>query len=243
MSAVLPANSTALPASNRVGAASDGQPDRVVGAIERLALSREQLRITMMPAVRKSSSHAGGAGVGTFASGLVDRIRDMPGATLVFEALQTWWQQHPLRTAGLVAADASRKFATPLAERNPLGLMLGAVAVGALLALSKPWRWLLRPALFAGIVPAIAARVMRQLPIESWLRMFAHVSARTAREEVSGVPPASPVPEPTTRPAATSQPPSIEARRPAGVPSGAPATQSPPPASYSYGDSAHASVP
>ena len=242
MSAVLQ-TPTGTSTTDRAVAAAHGQPDRVVGAIERLALSRERLRSTMMPAERKTASGPLTAGVGTFASGLADRVREMPGADVLLEAIQTWWQQHPLRTAALVAADASRKFAGPLAERNPLGLVLGAVVVGALLALSKPWRWLLRPAIFAGLVPAIAARVMRQLPIESWLRMFAHVSARTARDEATS----APIARAATSDGASAQPAvrasstSADLQRPAVSP-GAPAQSAQRP-SYSYGDSMPASVP
>jgi hypothetical protein len=242
MSAVLQ-NPTAASTASRAVTASEGQPDRVVGAIERLALSRERLRSTMMPAERKTASHPLGAGVGGFASGLADRIREMPGADMLLEAIRTWWQQHPLRTAALVAADASRKFAGPLAERNPLGLVLGAVVVGALLALSKPWRWLLRPALFAGLVPAIAARVMRQLPIESWLRMFAHVSARTARDKATDAPVARPASADgsSVQPAMPAASRSADVQRPAVSP-GTPAQSAQRP-SYSYGDSQPASVP
>jgi hypothetical protein len=152
--------------------------DRVGDAIERLALSRERLRSTMMPAPQRPASHASSGSAGSFTATLAERLKDLPGAAMLLDAVRTWWAQHPLRTAGLVAAEASRKFAAPLAERNPLALILGAVVIGALLALSRPWRWALRPAIFAGLVPAIAARIMRQLPLESWLRMFASVSAR-----------------------------------------------------------------
>jgi hypothetical protein len=190
MSAVLPSRLDV--AAPRRDVANVSTEDRVTGAIERLALSRERLRSTMMPPPAKASARPSGAGsAGSFAAGLTDRLKDLPGAALLLDAVRTWWAQHPLRTASMVAAEASRKFAAPLAERNPLALILGAVVVGALFALTKPWRWLLRPALFAGLVPALGARLMRQLPLESWLRMFASVSARTARETVRDEPASS----------------------------------------------------
>ena len=187
MSAVLPSRlDVAAPKRDVENVSSE---DRVAGAIERLALSRERLRSTMLPPPPKAGLHASGAGsAGSFVAGLTERLKDLPGAAMLLDALRTWWAQHPLRTASEVAAEASRKFAAPLAERNPLALILGAVVVGALFALTKPWRWLLRPALFAGLVPALGARLMRQVPLESWLRMFASVSARTARETVRNEP-------------------------------------------------------
>ena len=157
----------------------------VPGAIERLALSRERLREAMLPTRRRSRERPIGEGVGQgigqgigdYASSLVERVRAMPAVNLVVEALQDWWARHPLHSAGLVAAEASRRLAAPVAERRPLVLLFGAVLVGALLALVKPWRFLLRPALFAGLVPALLARGVRELPIEHWLQVAAGLAA------------------------------------------------------------------
>ncbi|MEP7056187.1 MAG: hypothetical protein ABI809_00230 [Caldimonas sp.] len=194
MSAVLP-SPMAVPASDRTEAAlSAPKPEGVTGALERLALSREILRAAMLPAPPKAHAHALGDGIGALTSGLVDRVKTMPGAAVLIDTLRSWWDQHPLRTAGLVAAEASRKIATPVAERNPLGLVLGAVVVGALFALSRPWRWMLKPALFAGLLPALALRAIRELPVDSWLKMFASLAAPgTARAVPVPVPvPATP---------------------------------------------------
>ena len=234
MSAVLPSRVDVAAPPNRAVASVSGQ-DRVVGAIERLALSRERLRTTMMPAPQKSTSHAASGGTGSFASALTDRLKDLPGADMLLDAVRTWWARHPLRTASLVAADASRKFAAPLAERHPLALILGAVVIGALLALSRPWRWALRPAIFAGLVPAIAARILRQLPLESWLRMFASVSARTARDTVSAEP------DPPSRSSASATDTSTQRTEPASVPpSSAPSRD---PSTYGPAETIHAPVP
>ena len=193
MSAVLPSRLEV--AAPKRDVANVSTEDRVTGAIERLALSRERLRSTMMPPPAKASAHAFGAGsAGSFAAGLTDRLKDLPGAALLLDAVRTWWAQHPLRTASMVAAEASRKFAAPLAERNPLALILGAVVVGAL---------------FAGLVPALGARLMRQLPLESWLRMFASVSARTARETVRDEPASSETAAATDTNTARSNPSSV----------------------------------
>jgi hypothetical protein len=181
------------------------RPETVPGAIERLARSRERLRDAMLPSSRKRPAvdrQALREGVGSFAEGLVERLRALPGVTILLEAIEDWWARHPLHSAGVVAAEASRRIAAPIAERRPLTLLLGAVLVGALLALLKPWRWLLRPALFAGLLPALLARGVREVPIEQLLQLVAgfiaprstsrddaHAAAAGRTSTTAGVPP------------------------------------------------------
>ena len=52
-----------------------------------------------------------------------------------------------------------------------IGLMLVAGVAGAGLAWTRPWRWIFRSALFAGLVPQLVARFASSLPIESWMSM------------------------------------------------------------------------
>jgi len=237
MSAVLSSPSSIEVSTPNVSATAGlSAQDRVVGAIERLALSRERLRSTMMPAPPKSSSNASAisGADGSFTANLAERVKELPGAAMVIDAVQTWWSQHPLRTATLVAGEASRKFAAPLAERNPVALILGAVVVGALVAWTRPWRWILRPALLAGLLPAIASRFMRQLPLESWLRMFASVTARSARETVASSAARSTTPSSSPIDASTAR---------GEFPSTNSTTGAPAPATYRQGDSVGAAVP
>ena len=149
-------------------------------AVERLALSRERLRVAMLPPPNRPQSNDLRESIGAFAKELAARARAMPGLAGLIEPLETWWAQHPLRTTGLVVAEAWRKLSSPMAERHPLLLLVGAVLVGALLTLSRPWRWLVSPAVFAGLLPSLASRTIRELPVDSWLKVLGSISAPRA---------------------------------------------------------------
>ena len=107
---------------------------------ERLALSREQMRRFLLG----ESPTPTGAGTSPNAKPdslpWLDAVRAIGAAAGV--ALQPVAQQHPLRLAG------------------------AAVLAGGLLAWSRPWRWLLRPAVYAGIAAQITSRVIARVPLE-----------------------------------------------------------------------------
>jgi hypothetical protein len=119
---------------------------------ERLTLSRERLRRALTGAAQTSGED--GAGRRT-SSHWWDELRALPGAGIVIEAVQHWWAKHPLRVPTLVAFNAAQTLIQPLAQRHPLGLMLGSLVVGGLLAWQRPWRWALIPALWAGLLPQL----------------------------------------------------------------------------------------
>ena len=150
-----------------------------LSATQRLNASRARLRAALMviahPPPRPSLLDD--LGLGDFKKHIVDRLKDLPGAELVIETLEHWWSEHPLHMAGIVAGEASRKFVAPIASKNPYALVLGSVVVGAVFALSRPWRWLFRPALFVGLLPQLASQALKRMPIESWVQMLATLTA------------------------------------------------------------------
>lgn len=175
------AATTSLPPEAAPFAATAANPSASPepSAADRLAISRDRLRGAMMdiahPPKRPSRL---GAGFASRARQWLDKAQSLPGAAVVLDSVQGWWQQHPLRAATEVAEQASLRLVRPVAQRHPQTLVLGAAAAGALFVLSRPWRWLLRPALFIGLLPQLTAQVMKRMPVESWLRMAAGLLAR-----------------------------------------------------------------
>lgn len=136
-------------------------------AMDRIEASRARIRLAMSPPVPPPPDVHGEPS----SSSWLHRLGDVPLVSAVVESVSAWWSHHPLRPVAQVANDASAAIVRPVAQRNPMTLVLVAAFVGAGLAWSRPWRWIFRSALFAGLVPQLAARVASSLPIESWMSM------------------------------------------------------------------------
>ena len=155
-------------------------------ASARLALSRERLRREMRErsAPKRQAAVEGGA---RDRFSWQDRVKAIPVAGVLFETLASWWANHPLNGVGTIAAGAARASLAPMAQRNPLGLMVAAVVIGAAMVASRPWRWLLKPALFAGLVPQLVSKLVAHVPFESWMGIVSNFSKpkpRAPRDDV-----------------------------------------------------------
>lgn len=138
--------------------------------VERLALSRERLRVAMAhnAATRASGRAAPGAG-------LLDILKTtLPGANVWIDTLgptlKQWWARHPLHSSGVLAGDVVRTVLRPMAQRHPVALVTGAVVLGAVLIWSRPWRWAFQPRnLLPTLGPALLSSVLASGAVQSWI--------------------------------------------------------------------------
>jgi len=141
----------------------------MTAATDKIELTRAQLRRAMTPpppAPRKTFSRLKAEGQQPT---ILDRLKALPFFGTIVEAIDSWWLSHPLRPVTHMVGEASNAAVRPFARTNPISLVAGAAIAGAALAWSRPWRWLIRPALFAGLVPQIATRLVARIPMESWM--------------------------------------------------------------------------
>jgi hypothetical protein len=111
--------------------------------------------------------------VGEAATDWLSVLKSIPGVSVVSDAVRSWWRQHPLHAAGLVLADTAKAVVLPLAQRHPLALVAGGFLVGGLLGWTRPWRWIVTPALLAGLLPQLLSRAAVGVPPSSWMTILA----------------------------------------------------------------------
>ena len=147
--------------------------------VDRLAESRARLRHAMQvlakPPQRASSSGSGSL-FGATGTAWLDSLKSAPGVSIIVEAVSSWWMRHPLRLASGVAIDAARAVLQPVAQKNPAALVLGALVFGAVVAWTRPWRWIARPALLAGLFPQVLSKVIAHAPVSSWMSVLSSLA-------------------------------------------------------------------
>ena len=147
--------------------------------VDRLAESRARLRQAMQ-VIAKPPQRASAGGSGSFfgATGTawLDSLKSVPGVSIIVEAVSSWWMRHPLRLASGVAIDAARAVLRPVAKKNPVALVLGALVFGAVVAWTRPWRWIAKPALLAGLFPQVLSKVVAHAPVSSWMSVLSSLA-------------------------------------------------------------------
>lgn len=118
-------------------------------AADRLERSRNHLKQALRAAGHTPSGGTSGAA-------------RTAGADLAADALRSWWNSHPLHVGGTAAVDVANAVLRPVAQRHPWGLIVGAVAVGGLLAWTRPWRWAVRPGLVTGVCQQLVHEALAQ---------------------------------------------------------------------------------
>jgi hypothetical protein len=105
-----------------------------------------------------------------------------------------------------MAGEAAEAVARPFALRHPWLLVIGSAAVGAALVSSRPWRWVLRSTLLAGLAPQLASRLARSLPIESWMSTVSAMMSKPAARRAAPTNATTTATPPTTPTASTPPP-------------------------------------
>jgi hypothetical protein len=135
----------------------------------RLALSRSRLQLALQQwqSGQEPASTADSSG-----PAWLDALRAEPGTRVLLDALGLWWRQQPWHQTSAVLAASARQLLRPLAQHNPVLLVLGAAVLGGALVLFKPWRWLSVSALAAGLLPQLLPKLVALLRPLSWVEML-----------------------------------------------------------------------
>ncbi len=91
---------------------------------------------------------------------LLTTLAALPVVGPLIQSAMSWWESHPLHAIAELftprPASATEPLAQPLTQRHPWAMLLGAVAVGALLMWTRPWRFaLLRRAVYSALLPQL----------------------------------------------------------------------------------------
>lgn len=157
-------------------------------AAQRLADSRERLRLYMLGGENREEArrragllHADDEPRGEGSTW--ERLRGMPVIGVIVDVVASWWERHPLQPVVSLGKDIATHKVGPVIRRHPGAVMAGAFAIGVALVWLRPWRWLRKPAMAAGLLSQIGARTISQIPWE--LILAALTAVAHTREEPS----------------------------------------------------------
>lgn len=141
-------------------------------ACERLELSRQRLRQGLRDSVAPRRAATQSAERGPVARWL-DRLKAIPAVSILLDTVRNWWERHPVRVVSIVAAEGAGAVARPIAQRHPLALVAAALLLGVVFAWSRPWRWIVQPALLAGLLPQLLSKALANTSSRSWMALLA----------------------------------------------------------------------
>lgn len=199
-------------------------PASPMSAAERLALSRARMKTYL---AERSPKRRQRARVGDAASLpgidlLMAKLKEHPIAAAVYDAVTNWWKSHPVHAFGVIAGAAARDAAGPLVRRHPVAMVCVALVAGALVARMRPWRLVMKSALFAGLASQVLSRLVSAVPIDAVLGALMRFTSRRDDEPApadaaGAAPPLRPAAPPSPAPTA-SAPPAPRASAPAPSP-------------------------
>ncbi|MEF7614624.1 hypothetical protein V4F39_11950 [Aquincola sp. MAHUQ-54] len=178
---------------------------------ERLALSRARMRsfLTEGGSKRRRKATVGDASGLPGIDLLMAKLKEHPVAAAVYDAVTNWWKSHPVHAFGVIAGAAARDAAGPLVRRYPLAMVCAALVAGAIVVRIKPWRFVLKSALFAGLASQVASRLVSAVPLDTvvaTLMRFANRRGRVDEPQAGDPQAAAPQPAPP-QPSAAAAPP------------------------------------
>ena len=93
-----------------------------------------------------------------------------------------------MHDASELAGAAATSVIRPVAQRHPRVLVAAGPAAGAVFAASRPWRWLAKPLLLAGLMQQLMNKVLPHIPAASLAAVMAAQQRRArVRSAASGV--------------------------------------------------------
>ena len=135
--------------------------DSAPTACERLTRSRERISYWLADEEHDGGTRARANGQ-TDSAERADHAPVSVGG-IVSEVISEWWAEHPLHASATLALAASRTVIVPLVRRHPAAVLGGAAVVGAIVVWARPWRWLLRPSVVAGVASQLAVRAIARI--------------------------------------------------------------------------------
>ena len=132
---------------------------QLTDAAQRLAQSRARirhgLRAQSATTARDESPFNSAAALAWMAV-----LHKVPGVDVLRQAAQAWWMQQPVQPAAAASWEALKVALPPMARRHPAALLATAAALGGLIAITRPWRWAFKPALWVALLPQLLGAIV-----------------------------------------------------------------------------------